>query len=761
MRVLCLLLGLLVSEWLLAQPIGSWREHLPYNSCIDLANAPDRLFVATPYSLFSIGKSDARIVKYSKVDGLSETGIRAIHFDIASNNLLVAYTNSNLDLLTPDDRINIPDLSRATGVGDKTIHAIEYLNGRYYLSTGLGIVLVDPNRKLIPGTWRLGSGGRSIPVRHFAFDALHFYAATEEGLKSIARTGTNPANPVNWEVMSGIGGLPAGPCSFAQPLGNELIAVVRDTIYRRTNNQWTIFHASDWPLISARISEGKLLLCQRKVNGQSRVLVLNADGTDYRSLTQLASISYPNRSMLVNGEVWLADFYEGVTRFPPAGAYQTYSINSPQGLASGQLLTSEGHFFATAGSVNASWNYQYNGDGVYALREGTWKNYNRYEFSVLDSVLDLIDVAYDKRNRSLWAASYGGGVIQITANENIRIFKQGAVLPAIGDPTSYRVSGLCFDAEQNLWFSNYGADRPLGVRTRDSNWFHVAIPFPLPENALGQIRIDPFGYKWIVSPKGGGLILYDAGASITTDADDRWRWFRNGVGNGNLPSNQVNCLSIDRDGVIWVGTSNGIALIDCLEEPFNATTCEAFRPVVSNGPFAGYLFNGQNIKQIAVDGANRKWVATASGVFLIDARGEKVILHFTSENSALLSNDVLQVVVDGTDGEVYFATNKGICSYRADATAADESTSGLLVYPNPVPPGYTGTIAIRGLSDQSLVKITELDGRLVYQTRALGGQATWNGTDYTGKRVASGAYLVLITDANGKAQRTGRIFFIE
>jgi len=744
-----------------AQLIGSWRAHLPYQSAIDLAQASDRVFVATPYSFFSIEKSSGNIERFSKVDGLAETGIQAIHFEPTTQALLIAYQNSNLDLLTADDRFNIPDLKQATGGGDKTIHSISYLNGRYYLSTGLGIVQVDPIRKLIPETWRLGAGGRSIPVKQFAFDATFFYAATEEGLKSIPRVGSNPANPNNWQLMSGSGGLPAGSCSFTQLLGSDLIAAVRDTLYRRSNNQWSILHASEWPLINARVSEEKLLLCQRKTNGVSRVLILNADGTTYRLLTQLAPISYPVQSILINGEPWLADRFEGVTRFLVNGAYQTFSVNSPQGLAAGQLLTSDGNFFATAGSVNAAWNYLYNGDGLFALREGKWTNYNRYEFPVLDSVLDLIAVARDKRNGSLWAGSYGGGLIQLLPNNTIRIFKQGSVLPAVGDPNSYRVAGLAFDAQQNLWISNYGADRPLAVRTRDSQWFRFATPFLLPENAMAQVAIDPFQHKWIVSPKGGGLILYDAGTTVSSASDDRWRRFRSGSANGNLPSDEVKCLTIDREGVVWIGTDNGIALLDCLENPFTATACEAFRPVVKNGPFAGYLFNGQTINQIAVDGANRKWIATSNGIFLIDARGENVLQQFTAENSPLLSNEVLQVVVDGKYGEVYFATDKGICSYRSDATVATESDAGLLVYPNPVPPGYAGTIGIRGLRDRSWVKITELDGRLVYQTRSLGGQATWNGTDYTGRKVSSGTYLVLVVDERGKSIANGRIFFIE
>lgn len=744
-----------------AQPIGTWREHLPYKSTLDIAAAPDRIFAATPYSIFSIGKADGRIVPYSKVNGLSETGIQAIHFDVPTDNLLIAYTNSNLDLLTPDKQINIPDLKRATGVGDKTIHSIAFVNGRYYLATGLGIVLVDPIRALIPETWRLGSSGGSIPIYQFAFDATHFYAATSEGLKSIGRTNPNPANPGNWQRLSGSTGLPAGACTFTGLLGNNLVAIIRDTLYQRNNNQWNRLYADDWSLLSARISEEKILLCQRRANGQSRLRILNADGSEYRTLAQLAAVSYPQQALLVNGEPWLADRYEGVTRFPTSGPYQQFVVNSPQGRASGELLTVDGHFYATAGSVNASWNYQYNGDGLYAYQEGQWVNYNRYQFPILDSVLDWITLASDKRDGSIWAGSYGGGLVQLRRDRSIRIFKQGSILPTIGDAGSYRVSGLAFDAEQNLWISNFGSDRPLAVRTRDSNWLHFTVPFPLTGNALAQIQIDPFGYKWIVSPKGDGLVCYDAGNVLESTNDDRWRWFRAGSGTGNLPANQVYCITVDREGAIWIGTSNGVALIDCLEDPFSATSCAAFRPVVPNGPFAGYLFNGQAVKQIAVDGANRKWVATSNGVFLIDARGEKVVQHFTAENSPLLSNDVLQVAVDGKYGEVYFATDQGICSYRADATDATVSGQELLVFPNPVPPGYTGTIALRGLPDQALVKITELDGRLVFQTKALGGQATWNGQDYRGKRVVSGAYLVLITDPTGKSHRAGRVFFLE
>jgi len=167
------------------------------------------------------------------------------------------------------------------------------------------------------------------------------------------------------------------------------------------------------------------------------------------------------------------------------------------------------------------------------------------------------------------------------------------------------------------------------------------------------------------------------------------------------------------------------------------------------------------VRSIAVDGADRKWVATRNGVFLINATGEKVINQFTENNSPLLSSDVKKISIDGKTGEVYFATLKGICSFRSTATEGAETNEEIIVFPNPVPPGFAGTIGIRGLANNAIVKITELDGRLVYQTRALGGQASWDGRNYRGQKISSGVYLILVSDDGRKERTAARIFFIQ
>jgi hypothetical protein len=203
-----------------------------------------------------------------------------------------------------------------------------------------------------------------------------------------------------------------------------------------------------------------------------------------------------------------------------------------------------------------------------------------------------------------------------------------------------------------------------------------------------------------------------------------------------------------------------VAIIQCPQQVFAAQGCDAVLPVVQQDNFAGYLFGDENVQAIAVDGADRKWVGTKNGVWLISPEGDKIISRFTEDNSFLLDNDVKKIAIDGKTGEVFFSTAKGICSFVGTATQADVENNHVLVFPNPVPPGYTGTIGIRGLVDNAVVKITELDGRLVYQTRSLGGQATWNGKNYKGGTVSTGVYLVLVSDDSRTEKLATKIVFI-
>lgn len=740
-------------------PIGQWREHLPYNSAIDLAAGNGLVYCATPYSLFTVNISTKSVERRSKMTGLNETGIRAIAWDAQNEQLFIAYHNSNIDILRGNDIYNIPDVKRDNIIGDKSIYHIYPRAGDYYLSTGLGIIVIDGARYEVKDTWLIGNGGSQVKVNSIETDAAFFYAATQEGLKKAPVNSPDLADYANWQLVSGTDGLPAGACEQVLYAGGKIIARRDDSLWVQTGTQWQLFYADGWPMVNGNVSEGKILLCQRQASGISRVLILEPGGSVSRILDQSGAVSFPRKAMLISNNPWVADQFAGLSHFYAGLTYESFSINSPQERASGDMLVYHSVFYATAGAVNDAWNYQYNGDGIYRLRDGSWENTNRYRYPALDSMLDFITVAVDPLDESVWAGSFGGGLLHVQPGPVFEIFKQNTLGQTAGDPGSYRVAGLVFDRDRNLWVSNFGSAEPLRVRKADGSWRNFAPPFFLSENALAQLIIDDHNYKWIVSPLGNGLVCFDHGSDLDNTSDDRWRKL-GGPGTGGLPNNEVLCVAKDKNGYIWAGTTDGVGVFQCPSEIFSATGCEAVWPVVPNGNFAGYLFKGQEVRSIAVDGADRKWVATKNGVFLISPDGTRLIYRFTEENSPLLSSDVRKIAIDGQTGEVYFATLRGLCSYRGTATEGGESNNHVLVFPNPVPPGFSGTIGIRGLPENAIVKITELDGRLVYQARALGGQAAWDGKNYKGQRVSSGVYLVLVSDDGRQEKITTKIFFI-
>lgn len=720
------------------------------------------MFCATPYSLFSVDLDDLELERMSRVTGLSETGISAIAYDETNEKLFIAYANSNIDIIHRKDIHNVPGIKQSTVPGNKSIYGIHSRGSLFYLSTGVGVIIIDGDRYEVKETWYLGLSGNQIRVNGFTTDAGFYYAATEAGLMRISLNAPDPANAAAWQMLSGINGLSAGPVRKVVTVQDKIIVEKNDSLFLLEGNSWSLFYAGDYPVINVNASEGKLVVSERSLSGLGRVTILHPDRSVFRVLSNTGAVSFPRKAILLNNEPWVADQFACLSHIFSSGVYDNFIPNSPQSVPGGEMLVRNSTFYVTAGSVNSSWNYQYNGDGLFLFREGQWINVNRYRYPLLASVLDLITIVPDPRDGSYWAGSFGGGLLHVKEADQFEIFKQNVLGAAIGDPSSYRVAGLAFDKDKNLWVSNFGSSQPLRVMKNDGTWKNFTVPFSLAERALSQILIDGNNYKWIVSPLGNGLIAFDHGADIDDISDDRWRRFTSGNANGNLPSNEALCFAADKNGFIWVGTSDGIGVIECAGEVFSGSVCDAVWPVVPNGNFSGYLFKGLEVRSIAVDGANRKWVATGNGVFLVSPEGEKLIYRFTEDNSPLLSSDVSKIAIDGKSGEVYFATLKGLCSFRSTATdGGDANEKPLTIFPNPVPPGYSGTIGIRGLVNNAIVKITELDGRLVYQARALGGQVAWDGRNYRGQKISSGVYLVLVADENGKENAAGKIFFIK
>jgi hypothetical protein len=233
------------------------------------------------------------------------------------------------------------------------------------------------------------------------------------------------------------------------------------------------------------------------------------------------------------------------------------------------------------------------------------------------------------------------------------------------------------------------------------------------------------------------------------------------AGNGALPSNNVLCLAKDLDGEIWVGTDKGIAVFYSPEKVFTGENFDSQQILLEQDGHVQILLETENVKCIAVDDANRKWIGTSnSGVFLMSADGTKQIQHFDESNSPLFDNNISSIEINHKTGEVYIGTSKGIISYRGTAALGYDDFTDVYAFPNPVRHEYEGPIAIKGLMNNTTLKITDISGTLVYETKSEGGQALWYGKNFKDERVCSGVYMVFCTSEDGAKKMVTKIVVI-
>jgi hypothetical protein len=265
-------------------------------------------------------------------------------------------------------------------------------------------------------------------------------------------------------------------------------------------------------------------------------------------------------------------------------------------------------------------------------------------------------------------------------------------------------------------------------------------------------------------PSGEGLFVLDPGTNVASASDDQYRKIRLSDHDGNLLPNDIYSLAFDRDGYLWVATSEGVLISYNPDQAIDASTFAVQRvkiPDVVEG-LAAYLLQTETVTSITVDGGNRKWFGTSkSGVFLQSSDGSKELLHFNMKNSPLPSNNIMDIKIHPTSGEVFIATDKGLISYRGDATDPVEKFGKVYAFPNPVKPNYNGLISIVGLVENTTVKITDISGNLVYETQSLGGQATWDGKNLNGHRVSTGVYLIFCSDSKGEQTAVSKLLFIK
>jgi len=721
--------------------IGGWALHVPYQQGRAVADAGDRVYVAAERGLFFYDKEFAATETLSKIDGLREQQISSIRYHEATGTLVIAYTNTQIDLLQGDKITNISAIFRTNMAGVKAIHAISMHDKLAYLSTSFGVVVLDLTKQEIKDTYRnLGPDGAAVNVYASAILRDSMYLATDLGLLAAQRTGANLQDFRSWRSLDG--GLPARASAVAA-FNDKLYAATPDSgVYALQGGSWRQTPLAGGAGVLAIYPSATHLT----ITTNAGLIWLNKAGT-------VSSFSHPllkaPREAVVSGEglVWAADGAGGLIKINPQAA-QAEAI-APDGPFSSQafgVYTYGGKTYVLSGGYDADYAPQGRQDGFYVFADGTWEGHNNALNPQLPFALgpDLVRAAYHPEARKLYLAGYGSGLIEWESPEKGKVYHQGnsPLRPTLtaGKETAFvPLTDLAIDADGNVWVVNRhqrSGEPGLHVLKMDGNWSSFVLPGLADGGNLEHILVDDSGFKWLSIAKRGnqrnGLVVFD-------EQSKQVRHLATGEGNGNLPDGAVYALAKDLNGDVWVGTASGVGVFYNPGSVFSSQTFDAQKPIIDQRP----LLDGQVVHSIAVDGANRKWIGTDNGLWLFSADGDQLLRHFTTQNSPLPSDKVLSVGVEHQTGNVWLATDAGIASYRAEATITEKEPSCAMVFPNPVRRDYIGLIGVSGLPNNADVRITDLAGTLVYKTRATGGTLAWDGRDYKGRRVKAGVYLVL------------------
>lgn len=706
-------------------PLGTWRTHISYNSIHTIAQSSSKIYAAGSNGISIVDRADGSISSLNKLNGLSGTGITTLAFDGNRNQLLIGYADGNLDIVKQNEIINFNALKNSpTIVGSKQINHISIQQPFAYLAANFGVVVFDLTRLEIKETWRdLGVSGTQLKIYSSAFKADSIFLATENGVIA-GDLADNLMDFNNWRRFDQ--GSFNNPVRSIAYFNNKVYAAINaDGLYNYVNGIWTketFLQNEDFTSLST--------FTDMLITTSAQVWKLSGAGNLTEVTTSL--IQKPQCAVEDGSEnLWIGDSRNGLLS-NPSGTFQPFNPNGPSFPGSFRLNYFSGTVYAVAGGFKPDFTPSGKTEFVNYFSLGNWNTLPEY----FQQDVTGIDFSTSK----IFVASFTQGLL--VHDNTITVFNSG------NSPlTGSRVSAIASSAE-GLWVANFNASQPLHVLKPDNTWQSFSFPVTASQYPV-NLLVDNAGQVWMMlNPSFGGVLVFNK-------STNQHVYLTEAPGAGALPSRKVYALACDRNGAVWVGTDAGVAYFPDPSRVFSGNI-NSVKPLV-NGRV---LLRDEKTTAIAVDGGNRKWIGTERGVWLFDAFGEIQILQFNESNSPLLSDKINAIEINPSTGEVFFGTGAGIISFRSDATAGTPSFSKIKIFPNPVTGNFTGTVGITGLATDATVKITDVSGRLVWQTQANGSTATWDVRDVSGRRAATGIYLVIAISQDGLESMVGKIAVI-
>ena len=698
-------------------PLGQWREHYNNKSVQYVVKGND-LYGATTNQVFSIDAKN-NIQFLGKSNGLHEIEIAAIAWDPIQSQLIITYKNSNIDIVKGDEIFSIADIYLSKVYANKKINSIQILGPWALVSTHFGIAVVDLIKYEIKDTWFANNNRQATITYQTISTADSLYALTEEGLFSTALKNYY-INSNQWKKINGYTGI-----KKLSTYNNIVYAIGSKNIYQLPKTD-PIYQSSNDSIRNAYAhKEGLYIIKSDGTNGS--LLNLNTNNT-ITNILDKTYLSIPVDLTIDQNNIWIADSLNGLIL--KNTETKNILLGGPSEKIKGSGFVNSNYLLAPFGANKGGFS-SYSGAG--------WKNYTQLNGVNLPV---LTAASIDPIDNSWWFASAASFLHYNITSNSIETISPSTV--------NGNFTQIQFSKEGIFWALQDGQGL---IQKQDNKWTSIPFPQNFLKNGLKNMVVNHQGQAWMPGPANQGLYVYQSNKYFGTAS---WKQLNTAKSSGNLPSSNVLSVALDNAGAVWVGTDNGIGIFNCGD--ISKDVCDAYLPTIKNSNgFLGLLLQRESVNCIAVDGANRKWVGTQNGAWLLSADGSSIIEHFTKNNSPLPNDTILQILIEPQYGNVFFNTASEMVSYRGFATDGTTSQNEIKIFPNPVAPNYNGPIAFRGLVENALVKITDMSGSLVFETRALGGQAIWNGKSLAGSKVATGIYLVFVRDDIGNEKAVGKI----
>ena len=749
---------------------GQWRDELPYHTIRTIIQIKDRIYCQTDHSLFYYDRKENNLSRMNKIQGLSEVGVAAIAYSESKDFLIVGYTSTNIDLVKDNTILNFPEIKNKIGLTNKVINRIVTIGDEAYVCCGFGVVVIDLNKLEIRDTYYIGDGSSNRNISDICLSGDSLLAATDKGIYSADYNDPNLVNYANWHRTTDIPEPMKSYCEIESFNGN-IYAATSDS----AGNKLYVLHAGIWNLSTLSNAVG----ISKIISGNNKLILLNNNGvtvynTSFDEEQSLSQTGIVAASVSSVGELWISRWSQ-VLSYVANQEDRSFYLNGPMSEVSFNIAVRDGSSWIAHGSYIGN-NYvpNYSLAGVAVNHGNGWLQlFPGYSPALLKSH-DFITIALHPQDpgHAYGASLFGQGLVEfINYGASVKVYNSlntDGAITTTDTALNYRVGGMSFDKDNNLWFSCQFTSHPLVVRKSDGTFKGYYLNGMLKtEHLCGPVLVTSTGQKWIALGNGKGLFVFDDNGTIDNESDDTYDFVDVSVRDaesGQDAYRYVYCMAEDKEGNVWLGTKNGPVVYYSPSEILTNSAIMADRikiPKYDGKGTATILLENETVYSIAIDGANRKWMGTASsGVFLFSSDGKKQIANYREENSPLFSNYVRTVAVDNKTGEVFMGTGKGVIVYRGQSTEGGDDFGHVYVYPNPVKEDFEGDIIVAGMAANVNVKITDISGNLVYETTALGGQAAWNGKTFAGERVHTGVYLVFCTNQDGSKTFITKLLFI-